>query len=463
MYKIAAKKGYESMVKRFLLIVTAVAAPLFATIDDPFSLMGSPDNVQCQSRPDSKSVYTLFDVIRQALCANPQTKEASAYALYRAAQHGVDHAAYLPTMSATASESRTKTTAQETNSKTDYTQQNFTATISYLLYDFGGRKASLESSKKLFEAATASREEAVQNVFLSALQSYYQLFAAQASLDAYREAEASALQSLNASAARYGAGAATPADKLQAKTAHSQAVLNRIKADGELQNARGALAVVMGFEPNAEITHAFPSMAAPDSGFEQNVEELLAQAKQHRPALQASTAQIEASKADVEAAKAAGMPNLSLSSGFNYTDGARETAKSGTIGLYLNIPIFSGFNTTYKIKAAKEQLKINEARHESTNRQVALDTWKAYQGLKVQTQALRSADDLLQSAQKSLEVVRGRYKAGVGNIIDLLNAQTAAASAAQQKISAAYGWHTAKAYLAWAMGRLDADYFEGKK
>ena len=69
--------------------------------------------------------------------------------------------------------------------------------------------------------------------------------------------------------------------------------------------------------------------------------------------------------------------------------------------------------------------------------------------------ALVNAEDLLQSALESENVARGRYKAGAGTLIDLLNAQSAAASARFQSVQARYNWHLAKAALASALGTLD--------
>jgi outer membrane protein TolC len=49
----------------------------------------------------------------------------------------------------------------------------------------------------------------------------------------------------------------------------------------------------------------------------------------------------------------------------------------------------------------------------------------------------------------------GRYKAGVGNILDSINAQSALASARQQQIQANLNWNIARATLAQSIGGLD--------
>ncbi len=73
-------------------------------------------------------------------------------------------------------------------------------------------------------------------------------------LDAALESERAARESFAAAEARYKAGSATPADKLQAQTAYSQATLNRITADGNLRNAQGTLANMIGLDANRNVS-----------------------------------------------------------------------------------------------------------------------------------------------------------------------------------------------------------------
>jgi outer membrane protein len=62
---------------------------------------------------------------------------------------------------------------------------------------------------------------------------------------------------------------------------------------------------------------------------------------------------------------------------------------------------------------------------------------------------------LLSSAEQSQRVALGRYKAGVGSILDVLNAQSALAGARQQRIQSTFNWNINRAVLAEAMGSLD--------
>jgi outer membrane protein TolC len=87
--------------------------------------------------------------------------------------------------------------------------------------------------------------------------------------------------------------------------------------------------------------------------------------------------------------------------------------------------------------------------------QISLDVWRAYHDLRTASESISAARTLLNSAEESSRVALGRYKAGVGNILDVLNAQSALADARQQYIQASLNWNIARAVLAQSIGGLD--------
>lgn len=388
----------------------------------------------------------LLEVVNLALCNNPQTREAWASSRAQAAQVGVSKASYLPGANLSASGNRTSPGTG---------QRSYGLTLSYLLYDFGTRAAGVESAQQLLAAANATQDSAVQTVFLQAVQSFYQTQATQAALDAALESARAAKESFAAAEARYAAGSATPADKLQAQTAYSQATLNQITASGNLNNAKGTLANMLGLDANRDVTLAAANIAFVPASFDQDVTALIEEARLRRPDLQAAAAQVKAAEAGVDAARAAGKPSVSLTASTNQTNSAGITSSGSSIGINLSVPLFSGFAPTYRIRAAEAQVETQNTQLERLRLQVALDVWTAYQNLTTATQSLRTTADLLNSAEQSERVALGRYKAGVGSILDVLNAQSALASARQQRIQSTFNWNINRAALAQAMGNLD--------
>ena len=414
------------------------------------SLARSSGAVQPCQWPPQEGALSLPEVVDRALCHNPQTREAWANARFQASQVGIAQSAFLPSANLSLTPSR------NFGSNESYSQTTATLSLSYLLYDFGGREAALENARQILAATNATQDATLQSVFLAAVQAYYQWFAAQASVAAAKESERASQESLKAAISRYSVGTATPADKLQAQTAASQATLTRIRAEGSASSAQGTLANAMGLPADQPLAIAPPSEILPDQAFEAKVGELIATAKRLRPDLAAAEAQVAAAKAGIASARAAGMPSISLFANSSASDNTlSDPLRNNAIGVTISIPLFSGYESTYRIRAAEEALQIKQAQHERITLQVALDVWRAYQALLTENQAVRAAADLLASASESERVAQGRYRAGVGGILDLLNAQSALVNARQQHIQELYNWRLARITLAQAMGQLD--------
>ena len=448
-----------------LLLYAAMSWPLAAMAIDPFATAnhiqrGRLDHVadvnHC-AKEKILSPLSLADVVDLALCNNPQTRVLWANSRAQAAQLGVSTAAYLPTLSGLANLSKNQSNPGG-QAPLNSTSATANLTINYLLYDFGGRSATLENAKQLLIAASATRDASLQSNFLSAVQAYYSLLSTRASVASFRVDEIRAQESLAAAEARYKAGVVTPVDRLQAKTTLSQAQLNRIRGEGDASNAQGALANIMGFDASQRYTLIPVAEAIPDPVIEQDIGQLIALARQQRPDLAAAASQILAAEAQLQSVKASGRPSITLGgiSGVTHPNLDNGNAiRTNSLGVTLNVPLFSGFRTSYQAGAAEQQVEARLAERDRLANQIALEVWRAYQGLLTNSQALRSADDLVLAATQSEKMILGRYKAGVGNILDTLNAQSALASARQQRVAALYNFLFSRFALAQAMGELD--------
>ena len=372
---------------------------------------------------------SLVEVTEAALCHNPQTREVYASAKVQAAQVGVARSLFFPSVTDTVSTSENKTRA------TNYSNVTNKVVASYLLYDFGSRDATLENANQLLKAASATQDATVQNVLLSAVNAFYQVHASQSILDASVETERLYQESFKSAEAKYLAGVATPADKLQAQTAFANATLAKLKNEGALKIAYGNLANVMGLHANNQFQIADHKLDTIPEMVDQDIEALIEQARKQRPDLIASEAQLKASLAKIDAAKADAKPTISLNLSNTYANDSNASfTNNSAIGLNVSIPLFGGYKPSYLIRSAEATAELNASQRDQLKLQVSLDVWTAYQNLKTANESITASNVLVLSAEESSRVALGRYKEGVGNIIDTLNAQNALANAKQQKI-----------------------------
>jgi len=396
----------------------------------------------------------LADAVDIALCNNPQTRQSWASAKVQAAQVGIARSEYLPSIDAAAVLQRTQT--WNVSDSGGETNLNGALTFNYLLFDFGGRDATLEQARQSLLAADWTHNSTLQGVLLGAVSAYYQLYATQEAVAAVLAAEKASLNSLDATRARQRAGTATRADVLQAQTAYSQSQLNTTQAQGDAATARGVLANTLGLSAEQPLSIATPPDLEASQVAQRAVAQLIEVARTRRPDLAAAQAQVRAAQSNIKVQESAGKPTLSLFAGL----GANAAApgldpNTGSIGLQLRIPLFTGYQSTYQILQARDQLEVQTATRDRLAADVSLDVWRAYQDLQTQGQSLSTTEELVASAQESYNAALARYKAGVGTIIDLLNAQSALASAQLQRIQARYRWNLAKVTLARAIGVLE--------
>jgi len=128
-----------------------------ASLEHRLPGLADPTDRYCVLAPGALSLRRAVDL---ALCRNPSTRSAWAAAQQEGAALGSADSAYLPSITATGSRSRTYdgvhtdvTGAIESNSQNS---RDAALTLSWTLYDFGGREAKLSSARHSLDAAAST-------------------------------------------------------------------------------------------------------------------------------------------------------------------------------------------------------------------------------------------------------------------------------------------------------------------
>lgn len=340
---------------------------------------------------------SLQEAIERALCHNPKTREAWASVKVQAAGVGAAQAAYLPTLSASwqgvRDHSSTNVADQpELSSFQAATQRTHSLSLSWVLYDFGGRGAALDNATALLTAAQANQQAVLQSTFATVTKDYYAAQAASGGLSAARDVEKIAEDGFKAASERVTKGVAPISDQLQAQTAYAQAVVNRVKAHGDWQIALGTLAADMDLDPQAPI--GMPDVGdgvAPLTEFRESVAQLIEEAKRTHPSVLAAQAQVDAADAKARQVQAQGLPTLSVVAKDSRNNQAVSPSLGSTylpatgrdvyLGLQVTVPLFEGFGRMYQVRQARMQSEVQRATVAETKQKVGLDVWSSYHAL----------------------------------------------------------------------------------
>ena len=416
---------------------------------------------------------TLQEAIERTLSNNPKTRQAWASVKVWAAAVGASKSAYLPIVSgdleAVREDYATDVTGKpQLNYATRASVLSAGISLSWLLYDFGGREAAVRNATALLAAARATQEATLQGAFLSAARDYYAAQASQEALAVAKTLEKMANDSFVAASARVQKGVAPISDELQAQTAYAQARSARVRAEGDCQTALGVLASDMNLAlDQLFVLPPINDSAGPDSQSSAALASLIRAAQDRHPSVLAARAQLTAALAKEQQVRAQGFPSASVISKYSFNNqpaslgpGLPEYPATGHdwyIGVQISIPIFDGFARAYQIRQAQAQSELQRYTLEDVEREVGLEIWKSYQAVQVAATNLGNTSNQLEIAQRSFEVTRHRYITGVGNVLELIAGQSSLADAGRQRVLAWADWRSARLQLAASLGRIGFD------
>ncbi|MFI5180956.1 MAG: TolC family protein [Thermoanaerobaculia bacterium] len=411
--------------------------------------------------PETGGLKTISpaQAVDLALRNNPATRQSWFQARAAAANVGSKRAAYYPYVELDGTYLRQKSAVF--NGQTVYFQTNYgpNAILNWLLFDFGGRAATVAEAEAFLAQANAAHDAILNDVILQVLQAYYGYEGAKSLLSAQEASLKQAEENLRAAEERHRAGVATIADVLQARTTASQQRLAYDTVKGQIAVIRGALATALGVPANMPVEAGeLPENLNLDR-VTRTVDDLIAQAEKERPDLAAARSAAHAAERHVASVRSSLWPTLggTAAGGWTYFGGSAAGSSSDvySVGLLLRIPVFTGFQTQYDLRQAQETEKAAVAAAESVEQLVIQQVWSSYYNVQTAAQKIRTARDLLASAGESADVTRGRYTAGVGSILDLLTAESALASARAQDVGARAEFLFALAQLAHDVGSIE--------
>jgi outer membrane protein TolC len=135
------------------------------------------------------------------------------------------------------------------------------------------------------------------------------------------------------------------------------------------------------------------------------------------------------------------------------TNGFVDSGNEWNVGLTLNWTIFDGGGKVARYKEAKANLEASQARVRDTELQIWQNVEQSYLNLGEAEERIGAARKAVESAEENYQLARGRFDAGVANIIELTDAQLALTQAQSDEAQALSDYRIAIARLERALGR----------
>ena len=339
----------------------------------------------------------------------------------------------LPNIALSASASRTdfsvRPDGQSTATSRMFGTGTAAVTLTQPLYRPAAWAAYRQGGQQLQQAA-AQYEVAEQDLLVRVSQAYFDVLTSEDSL-AFVKAQKQAVGEQLASAKRnFEVGTATITGVRDAQARFDLTTAQEIAAENDLRIKRLALDLVVGLQ------NAKPKRLASNSKLveppKESVDAWVSQSEAASPAVKQATLAYEVARLEVDKANAGHKPTLDAQISYAGTRNVNGNAVSPigshifnpSAAVVLNVPLFAGLTTTYRVREAAALEKKAQSDLEAAKRNTAQATRTAYFGLIAGLSQVKAYEAAEASSQSALDANKLGYSVGVNINIDVLNSQS---------------------------------------
>jgi len=293
--------------------------------------------------------------------------------------------------------------------------------------------ATVEQADRQLEVSRAELESAEQELIVRVAQTYFEVLAAEDTLDTARAGKASIAEQLASARRNFEVGTATITDTREAQARFDLGTAQEIAAENDLHIKRLALDQLVGRNGVRPHVLATPVVLP---AVEPSVVDPWVALNDSAPVVRRATLAYEIARLESQKSRAGRLPTIDLEGSYQkgrtHSDGAQGVlpfAYSGptsqsNLGITLRLPLFAGFSVENRLK---ETLSLEEqARNtlDAARRGAAQSTRQAFFGVQSGQAQVRALEAAESSSQLALEATQLGYKVGVRVNVDVLNAQT---------------------------------------
>lgn len=309
----------------------------------------------------------------------------------------------------------------ETNSTQTFDNYVMGASAYQYLFDFGRTRGFIDQRRAEADVEHARLQFVELDIIYQVTSSYAQLLAAQEKVKVFEAAVAERQEQLHAAKVKAEAGLKPQIDIFTAQAEVERARLHLIDARNAAATAKVALDNAMGLgelAPDYQLAEALTYGVIPGTlgGYLQT-------AYTQRPDLHMLEDDARATGAQIREFKSDYLPTVGATAGYSTRGQGVPAANNFDAGVLVTWPIFNGFLTTDQVTEAK--LHQDAVRHsiEDIRQRIFLQVKSAFLDWQASLQRIQRAEKTIAASRSELDLAQERYDTGLGNIIELTDAQ----------------------------------------
>lgn len=319
------------------------------------------------------------------------------------------------------------------------------------LFDFGRVRGQIKERRADAAAADAQLKLTDLDLIFETSQRYFALLAAEQLVAVYQEAVTQRQEQLHESKVKSAAGLTSEIDVYTAQAAMERSEVHLLDARNQVAKAKAALDNAMGLgleEPNYELADRLIPGDVTGSA-----KEYFAAATRLRPDLLALQDQARAAGAQITEYRSDLFPTVNAAAGYNIVGSGLPGANNYNIGIVIAWPIFNGMLTTHQLEEARLRRRAIEHSIADLRQHILLQVKTAFLDWQTAHQQIHEAFVTLDASRVELELADKRYAAGLGNIIELTDAERDFIQDKAEYVNTLYAFAVAKSALQRATGQ----------
>jgi len=376
--------------------------------------------------------FTLEKIIGLAIKNSPTVKEAQANLENAQAKLMEARADFLPQLSLGSNYSRSQQTMSDFVGSIVKlpVKENYSYQFGLKQTIFDGLRTVKTNSQARNDLAYAeiAYGKAVDDVAFDVLQGYYTILKCIQMVEINKKMVEQSLKHREQAEANYKAGLATKSDILRSDVEVTNSKINLLKAENDLIKAKTSLNSYLNFPLTQEII--IEERKEPSIPKDIQLEEMLKSALLTRPEIKEMHYQKDSAKDSIAISRSNLYPGLVLSSSLGWReDKFPPETSSWSIGLGLDLPLFTGGANLARVNQAKKNLTAVEAREEKLKTDITLEVTQVYLSFKESQERTELTQKSLEQAELNQAFVEGKYVNGLANIVELVDADITLANA----------------------------------
>lgn len=316
----------------------------------------------------------------------------------------------------------------------------------------------LSVSSDAVELAVEQSRSSKLSMVSQVKQAYYGVLLANDSYTVFKETYDNAMENYVDIKRKYDQGLASEYDLIRADVSVKNAEPNMYDAQNSIVLAKWRLKALMGVDLDMQIECEGNLMDYVDSLYADymSVDTTMIAGNSSLRQLDIQHSQLVKSK---KIAQAAYYPSLNLSFSHqwmamsdNFKFGDYRWNPYTTLGVSLNIPIFSGGSRYSNVKQSKIQLEQLELNRIDTERNLMVAVRQYVDQMKTSIKQYRASSDGVSQAKKGYDIAVKRYDTGAGTLLEINDSQLALTVSQNNRNQAIYSFLVAKASLDETLG-----------